>query len=272
MLLFSMGSIGAAVTALRLWKVVVLYRIYGREVNSVRWFVGVVYVVLLSQAEASTLVVCANLPALAALLKRRVAAPATAHGSRRWWTRLLTATGHAPSSSSRQPSTRRRRRWLWWSWQAGSRSGDGRGAGADVGAGGLESSEGGEAGAGAGGGAFAVRLKALRSPDRSFTRSAQDAATACNESVVNMVVVREAERGVDDDDDDDDGDAGGGMDDGGFNGDADVERAAAAGGVRRGRNTRSAGGSGGIRVMRSTTIRVERKAIKTDALPAASTR
>ncbi len=72
-----MGSVGTAVTALRLWKKVVLHRIYGREVNTARWFADVVYVVLLSQNECCILIVCANLPALTALLKRRATGTAS---------------------------------------------------------------------------------------------------------------------------------------------------------------------------------------------------
>jgi ABC-type nickel/cobalt efflux system permease component RcnA len=70
MLLFSLGAIGTAVTALRLWKVTVVARISGADVGSVRWFVEMTHVVLLSQIECAIIVVCANMPGLAALLKK----------------------------------------------------------------------------------------------------------------------------------------------------------------------------------------------------------
>jgi hypothetical protein len=113
-----------------------------------------------------------------------------------------------------------------------------------------------------------VHLKALRSLDWSSTRSAQDAATACNESVVNMVVVRETD--ASDCNDDNEGE----HDDEGAD---EVVMWSAAGtvvSVRSGRSTPCAddgrgggggggggggrgggGGGGGLRVMRSTTIR-----------------
>jgi hypothetical protein len=74
MLLFSLGAVGTAVTALRLWKCVVLFRIYGRDSNTPRWLVEVTHLVLLSQVEFSIIIVCANLPGLAALFKRSIAA------------------------------------------------------------------------------------------------------------------------------------------------------------------------------------------------------
>jgi hypothetical protein len=46
-------------------------------------------------------------------------------------------------------------------------------------------------------GPYSYRLKALRAPQRTITRSAQDAATACgNESVENFVVVARDEAEV----------------------------------------------------------------------------
>jgi hypothetical protein len=68
--LFSLGAIGTAVTALRLWKLVVLLTIYGRELATVRWHIEVTYAVLLSHTEFSIIATCANLPALFAWCRR----------------------------------------------------------------------------------------------------------------------------------------------------------------------------------------------------------
>jgi hypothetical protein len=131
---------------------------------------------------------------------------------------------------------------LWWPWRhAGSLRSDSEAAGA----GGAELSDknnnNASAGVGtaAGAGAFAlVRLKALRSTtsNQSFSRSAQDAATECNESVANIMAAERqaAEDGINNNDDNDDDDD-----------DVDVEPApvavAAVGAVRSsGRNTPSA--------------------------------
>jgi hypothetical protein len=200
-----MGVVGTAVTTLRLWKVTVIYQLYGKDTNSPRWFIEMANVVLLSQIEVSIIIVCANLPGLAAWLKRSL--------------------GSRSGSGGRRGSTRSRT--LSCSLSCGLSS-CGKGSCSSSG-GGTNSRIGGNAGAAAGGrragggagcgsgrhhglfrhlrwwgrarqeapaanrnsrGSYSYRLKALRAPERSFTRSAQDAATACDsESVKNFVVV-----------------------------------------------------------------------------------
>jgi hypothetical protein len=69
--IFSLGAIGTAVTALRLHKIVEMHTVYAREPGSVRWFVVAAHVLLLSEIECCIILMCANLPALAAWLKKR---------------------------------------------------------------------------------------------------------------------------------------------------------------------------------------------------------
>jgi hypothetical protein len=217
-----MGVIGTAVTALRLWKVVVLYQLYGNDTNSPRWFIEMTNVVLLSQIECSIIVVCANLPGLAAWLKRSVGSRAASGGrgdSGGTGSRTLSCSpscglsscglskcGKGSGTTSQTGgdagagaggarattgggdsggSCRRRgllRHLRWW---GARRQGAGRGgAGGGAGAAAARNSR----------GSYSYRLKALRAPERSFNRSAQDAATACDsESVENFVVVAQDE-------------------------------------------------------------------------------
>jgi uncharacterized membrane protein YgcG len=139
MLLFSMGAVGTAVTTLRRWKVALLYQLYGSQTNSPRWIIEITHVVLLSQIEISIIVMCANLPGLAAWLKRSLGSRSASGGggsssSRRW--RLCSRTlnnyslGYGLSGGGvacccrdqerqrrkRQPPHSRRRRWWRWCW------------------------------------------------------------------------------------------------------------------------------------------------------------
>ncbi len=122
MLLFSLGAIGTAVTALRLRKVVMLNAIYARAPGTPRWFVAAVHVGLLSAVEYCIIIVCANLPSLAAWLKRSGgpldyaaggagAVGAAARRSRRLrLSRSGAAAGSGYGSGSGDDGRRRRRR------------------------------------------------------------------------------------------------------------------------------------------------------------------
>jgi uncharacterized membrane protein YgcG len=68
MFIFSLSVIGTAVTALRLRKFVELHPTYSHEPGNGHWPVVAAHVLLLSEIECSIILVCANLPALAAWL------------------------------------------------------------------------------------------------------------------------------------------------------------------------------------------------------------
>lgn len=67
-LLFSVGVLGTVITGLRLQKVVELARI--DQPDLIRSFMLVADIVMWSQLEINLIIICANLPALAALWKR----------------------------------------------------------------------------------------------------------------------------------------------------------------------------------------------------------
>jgi hypothetical protein len=113
--LFSLGAIGTAVTALRLHKMVELQAIYAREPGTVHWFVVAAHGLLLSEIECYIILLCVNLPALAAWLKKRsdpngsrgagLAAPAHAAAAAAASVTATGRSGSAASSSLAQP---------WW--------------------------------------------------------------------------------------------------------------------------------------------------------------
>ncbi len=79
-LVFSMGAIGTALTALRLWKTVSVWRLHSRGDHSPRWHTEVTLFALLSHIELCAIATSANLPTLTGWwrrARRSVAAPTT---------------------------------------------------------------------------------------------------------------------------------------------------------------------------------------------------
>jgi hypothetical protein len=70
-LLFSLGAISTALTAVRLWKVLHVAELNRRGVRSARWPTQLLVLVLLSGCETAIIPLCANMPALAALCRAR---------------------------------------------------------------------------------------------------------------------------------------------------------------------------------------------------------
>jgi hypothetical protein len=96
-LVFSMGVIGTALTALRLWKSVRVGHLARVSDHSAEWHEAVIHFALLSHMELCAIAVCANLPTLAGWLRGR---------RRRQRTTNRSGSGGGGGSSSARRRTR----------------------------------------------------------------------------------------------------------------------------------------------------------------------
>ncbi len=100
----SMAAIGTALTALRLWKTVSVWRLHARGEHGQRWHSEVTLFALLSHLELCAIAVSANLPTLTG-----------------WWRRRRTTTKTTTAQRSRSGAT--------GSGSGGSKGGRGRASG-----------------------------------------------------------------------------------------------------------------------------------------------